>query len=199
MKPVIGDSSLGITAASIVHDADELVARIHALAVELPGVPLLVQEFLTGPEYTVGVIGNPGLQHDVLPVLEVDYSKLDPSLPPILGYESKWDPESPYWSQIAYHESHAPLEIRHAMIDASLSLFQQLGCRDYARFDFRADAEGRPKLLEVNPNPGWCWDGKLNLMAELAGWSYAEMLRRIIESAQERVVAERERGERAVA
>ena len=79
------------------------------------------------------------------------------------------------------------------MIDASLLLFQQLGCRDYARFDFRADAAGRPKLLEVNPNPGWCWDGKLNLMAELEGWSYAELLRRIVVAAQERVVAERER------
>jgi hypothetical protein len=75
------------------------------------------------------------------------------------------------------------------MVDAALLLFQRLGCRDYARFDFRADPEGRPKLLEVNPNPGWCWDGKLNLMAELAGWSYPDLLRRILEVAQERVVA----------
>lgn len=193
LKPVTGDSSIGITAESVVHDAAELVERIHALGVELPGVPLLVQEFLTGPEYTVGVIGNPGIQHDVLPVLEVDYSKLDATLPPILGYESKWEPDSPYWTQIRYEESRAPVEVRNAMIDASITLFQQLGCRDYARFDFRADAEGVPKLLEVNPNPGWCWDGKLNLMAELEGWSYAELLRRIIAAAQEREVAERER------
>jgi len=200
VKPVIGDSSIGITVDSVVHDASELVERIGALGLEMPGVPLLVQEFLTGPEYTVGVVGNPGISHHVLPVLEVDYSKLDPSLPPILGYESKWDPESPYWRDVRYEESRAPIDVRNAIIDASISLFQQLGCRDYARFDFRADAKGRPKLLEVNPNPGWCWDGKLNLMAELEGWSYAELLRRILAAAQERVVAERERqGERTPA
>jgi D-alanine-D-alanine ligase len=196
IKPVYGDSSVGITAASVVHDATELVERIHELGIELPRVPLLVQEFLSGPEYTVGVIGNPGIQHEVLPILEVDYSKLDPTLPPILGYESKWEPESPYWNQVRYEESHAPVEVRHAMMDASIALFQELGCRDYARFDFRADAQGVPKLLEVNPNPGWCWDGKMNLMAEFEGWSYEELLRRILHAAQEREAAERERGRR---
>ncbi|MEZ5856964.1 MAG: hypothetical protein R3D67_20325 [Hyphomicrobiaceae bacterium] len=42
------------------------------------------------------------------------------------------------------------------MIESSTRLFERLGCRDYARFDFRADARGEIKLLEVNPNPGWC-------------------------------------------
>ena len=55
------------------------------------------------------------------------------------------------------------------MIEHSARLFERLGCRDYARFDFRADAKGEIKLLEVNPNPGWCWDGKVNLMAGFAG------------------------------
>ncbi|MCB0333019.1 MAG: hypothetical protein KDD55_05935, partial [Bdellovibrionales bacterium] len=52
--------------------------------------------------------------------------------------------------------------------------------RDYARFDFRCNSSGEMKLLEVNPNPGWCWDGKLNIMAEWAGWSYAELLKNIL-------------------
>ena len=60
----------------------------------------------------------------------------------------------------------------------------RLGCRDYARFDFRSDGEGNIKLLEANPNPGWCWDGKLNLMAEFAGYTYAELLCLIVEAAQ---------------
>ncbi len=55
------------------------------------------------------------------------------------------------------------------MIEHSARLFERLGCRDYARFDFRADAKGEIKLLEVNPNPGWCWDGKVNLMAGFSG------------------------------
>ena len=76
------------------------------------------------------------------------------------------------------------------MIDYSNILFERLGCRDYARFDFRADAEGEIRLLEVNPNPGWCWDGKLNLMAEIAGLRYSDLLKLIIEAAQERVAAQ---------
>jgi len=193
VKPVRGDSSIGITQASVVESAEELMDRLGSLRSELPGVPLLVQEYLTGTEYTVGIVGNPELAHEVLPVLEVDFENLAPGLPQILSYESKWEPDSPYWNQIRYRESKAPAEILNAMIDASQLLFRRLRCRDYARFDFRADAKGRPKLLEVNPNPGWCWDGKMNLMAEFAGWSYAELLRRVIHAGQERVAAERER------
>src|SRR3546814_8063957 len=75
------------------------------------------------------------------------------------------------------------------MTDYSCLMFERLGCRDYARFDFRADAAGTPKLLEVNPNPGWCWDGKFNLMAAFDGLRYADLLRLILEAAQNRVVA----------
>jgi D-alanine-D-alanine ligase len=191
VKPTCGDGSVGITQRAVVSSAEELVERVAALGRLLPGQPLLVQEFLSGPEYSVGVIGNPGLSHNVLPILEVDYSGLQEGLPRILSYESKWDPESPYWSQIRYVESGAGPEIKNPMIDASLTLFQRLGCRDYARFDFRIGSDGVPKLLEVNPNPGWCWDGKLNLMAGYAGVRYSDLLRWILEAAQERVMAER--------
>ena len=68
----------------------------------------------------------------------------------------------------------------------SRAMFERLGCRDYARFDYRADAAGRVKLLEVNPNPGWCWDGHLARMAEYAGMSYAEMLGDILAACAER-------------
>ena len=69
----------------------------------------------------------------------------------------------------------------------SARLFERLGCRDYARFDFRTAADGEIKLLEVNPNPGWCWDGKLNLMAQWANWSYSDLLRAIIAAASQRI------------
>ncbi|MBV8492314.1 MAG: D-alanine--D-alanine ligase, partial [Alphaproteobacteria bacterium] len=151
----------------------------------------LIQEFLTGPEYSIGIVGNPGANCRVLPILEVDYSALNPELPRLLTYESKWIPDSPYWSQIAYREARLDEDTRRKMTDYANILFERLGCRDYARFDFRADAAGEIKLLEVNPNPGWCWDGKLNLMAEMAGLRYPDLLRFILEAAQERVAAQR--------
>lgn len=188
VKPNYGDSSIGITKDSVVHNPVQLVAYLEKLRDELPGRPLLVQEYLTGNEYSVGVIGNPGLSIRTLPILEVDYTGLDPELPKILGYESKWIPGSPYWTDIKYREARIDEDTARKLVDYSTVLFERLGCRDYARFDFRADARGTIKLLEANPNPGWCWDGKLNFMAEYAGLRYADLLRMIIEAAQERVV-----------
>ncbi|MDH5490589.1 MAG: methyltransferase domain-containing protein [Myxococcales bacterium] len=187
LKPARGDSSVGITASSIVYSPREAVEAHTRLSAEFPGVPVLVQEYLTGSEYAVGLVGNPGFGYRVLPVLEVDYSQLPAGLPPILGYESKWHPDSPYGSKIRYVRARASDEAIGDMVSSSMKLFERLGCRDYARFDFRADAEGVIKLLEVNPNPGWCWDGKLNLMAGFEGASYADLLRWIIEAAAERV------------
>jgi D-alanine-D-alanine ligase len=191
IKPNYGDSSIGITQHAVVHTWEEAIAYLNNLRQQLPGVPILIQEFLTGPEYSIGIVGNPGANCRVLPILEVDYSALDPELPRLLTYESKWIPDSPYWSQIAYREARLDEDTRRKMTDYANILFERLGCRDYARFDFRADAAGEIKLLEVNPNPGWCWDGKLNLMAEMAGLRYPDLLRLILEAAQERVAAQR--------
>ena len=190
IKPNYGDSSIGITKDAVVHTWEEAITCLGRLRAQMPGCPILIQEFLTGPEYSVGIIGNPGQGYRVLPPLEVDYSRLDLALPQLLPYESKWIPDSPYWMQISYREARLDEEGRRKMIDYSNILFERLGCRDYARFDFRADAEGEIRLLEVNPNPGWCWDGKLNLMAEMAGLRYSDLLKLIIEAAQERVAAQ---------
>src|SRR5690606_30070877 len=164
-----------------------LMDYLERLRAEFPRRPILVQEYLTGPEYSVSLVGNPDQGLRALPLLEVDFSRLDPSLPRILGYESKWEPESPYWTQIRYHEASLPDRIQSQLVEHSARLFERLGCRDYARFDFRADAQGEIKLLEVNPNPGWCWDGKVNLMAGFQGMRYAELLGQILAAAEERL------------
>ncbi|MCB9663397.1 MAG: methyltransferase domain-containing protein [Alphaproteobacteria bacterium] len=191
IKPALGDSSVGITEQSVVHTPTEAVEAVARLRIQLPDVPILVQEYLTGVEYTVGLVGNPSLGFQVLPVLEVDYDDLPEGLPHILSYASKWDNDSPYVTRVRYVEARAGDEVLRPMIDASMRLFERLGCRDYARFDWRTDANGEVKLLEVNPNPGWCWDGKLAMMAELQGSSYADLLRWILEAAQTRIQASR--------
>lgn len=188
VKPNYGDSSIGITQDAVVHTPEQLIEYLSKLRDELPGRPVLIQEFLPGEEFSVAIIGNPGLGYQVLPVLQVDYSGLDPGLPWILGYESKWEPDSPYWTQIKYREADTHEEVKRRLVDRSILLFERLECRDYARFDFRADAAGKTKLLEINPNPGWCWDGKLNYMAGFAGLRYADLLRMILMAAQDRAV-----------
>jgi len=185
IKPALGDNSLGITRASLVSGPEQAAATLRSLHEILPDRPLLLQEFLSGAEYTVGIIGNPGSSY-VLPILEVDYSGLV-GVPPILCDESKWHPDSPYWTDIKYRP--ADLKQGHAerLIAQSAQLFGRLGCRDYARFDYRADGDGHIKLLEVNPNPGWCRDGKMSLMAEMAGLSYIDMIEMILDAARRRL------------
>jgi D-alanine-D-alanine ligase len=191
LKPNFGDSSIGITKDAVVANERALLEYLEKVRALFPKrlMPVLVQEYLTGAEYSVGMVGNPDQGLRALAILEVDFSRLDPTLPKILGYESKWDPGSPYWTQIKYHEASLPDHIQQQVIEHSARLFERMGCRDYARFDYRADAKGEIKLLEVNPNPGWCWDGKLNIMAGFQGMRYSELLGQILQAAVERTGA----------
>ncbi len=186
IKPNRGDGSVGITAESIVHDAREAAACLERLHALLPNESLVAQELLDGDEYGVGIVGNPADGFTLLPVLEVDYSALDPSLPRLLDYSSKTDPSSPYWTDIRFREARIDESMKARMGEWCQLLFQRLGLRDYARFDFRADANGAIKLMEVNPNPAWCWDGKLAHMAGLMGERHSGLLRLIIEAARRR-------------
>lgn len=189
IKPNRGDGSVGITEAAIVSDAEAATARIEALRVELPGCDILLQEYLSGTEYGFGLIGNVQGGFTALPMLEVDYSKLDPQLPRLLSYGSKVDPDSPYWTDIGFRAAALDTADQHQVRNWCISLYDRLQLRDYVRFDFRADRNGQLKLMEVNPNPAWCWDGKLAHMGKIAGLSHGEVLSLIIEAAERRISA----------
>ena len=148
--------------------------------------PILIEEFLEGKDLSIGIIGNSPDSYTVLPIIEEDYSCLPEKLPKICGYEAKWLKESPYWG-IRSIPANIDEEAERIMVECSLKLFERLECRDYCRFDWRLDSWGNPKLLEVNPNPGWCWDGHLAKMCAIRGISYSEMLKMIIEAAETRI------------
>jgi D-alanine-D-alanine ligase len=187
VKPNFGDSSFGIIQDSVVQTPEELIDAVAQIRRRFGyQQPILVEEFLLGKDLSVGIIGNPPNEYTVLPIIEEDYSSLPPGLPHLCGYEAKWLPDSPYWNLCSIPA--ALSERTHNFLeDASIKLFIRLECRDYARFDWRLDSEGNPKLLEVNPNPGWCWDGHLAKMSQLAGLSYSDMLEAIISAAAARL------------
>jgi D-alanine-D-alanine ligase len=188
VKPNMGDSSIGITKDSVCHNIKQLENVIVKLRVKIGfDVTILIEEFLSGKDLSVGIIGNLPDSYTVLPIIEEDYSDLPPHLPKICGYEAKWDPKSPYWKKLKSIEADLAEDTTRFLIASCLKLFARLECRDYARFDWRLDRSGTPRLLEVNPNPGWCWDGHLAKMAKLAGTSYKEMLHMILKSCEERV------------
>ena len=187
VKPNAGDSSFGITQNSVCYNLEALGNALVEVRNQFGyNKPILVEEFLEGKDLSVGIIGNPSLSYKVLPIIEEDYSALPEGLPRICGYEAKWDPTSPYWNLKSIRADISE-EVADFLSASCLNLFDRLECRDYARFDWRMDANGTPRLLEVNPNPGWCWDGHLAKMAALKNLSYQDMLAMILKACEERV------------
>jgi D-alanine-D-alanine ligase len=188
VKPNRGDGSVGITRDAVVRSPDEACAYLAWMREALPGAAALIQEYLPGAEYGLALVGNPGHGFVAFPPLEVDFSELSPELAPILSFESKTGPETPY----------SAVRIRRAAVDeetvATLRrraelLFARLHCCDYARFDFRTGADGEIKLMEVNPNPAWSPEAKLALMAGFGGVAYPQLLERIVRVALARLAA----------
>ncbi len=186
IKPVHGDGSVGITRDSVVHERAQATRLLDWFRSALPGRDALWQEFLSGTEYGIALIGNPGLGLRAFPPLEVDYEALPEALPPILAFESKTGPENPY-GEVRIRPARLSTAQLQAMKGHAERLFARLQCRDYARFDFRTGADGVIRLLEVNPNPAWSKEAKLAKMAAFDGIDYPELLRLILASAEARV------------
>ena len=181
VKPARGDGSIGITKSSFARNAEQLVNSIDILNKTLPGMPLLIQEYLPGPEYTVGVIGNKD-NMEVLVPLEADFKAIPPEYQKMNSFEIKFGSEKVV---VDFKEAKLTRKKMRQLTDYARILFENLECRDYARFDFRTDKNGVIKLIDANPNPGIdCWE--LIDGAKYKGISNEEMLTRIIESALER-------------
>jgi D-alanine-D-alanine ligase len=144
--------------------------------------PALVQHFLRGREFNVGLLGGRKIQ--VLPLAEVDYSQLPKKIPPIMSYAAKWVETS-----VEYQRTNV---ICPARVDASLTAlisktaakaFRAVGGWGYGRVDIRLDEDGQPVILEVNCNP--CLDSGMGLArsAEQAGIDYPHMLQTIVKAA----------------
>lgn len=187
VKPNFGDSSFGITQRNVIYNGEELISVISQLREQFGyNSPILIEQFLPGKDLTCGIIGNSYDDFHILPISEDDYSELPAELPKICGYEAKWLPDSPY-SKIKSIKAELPAETEELIQRSSIKLFERLECRDYARFDWRLDVEGNPKLLEVNPNPGWCWDGHLAKMAGYNNIDYEGMILKILNTAEKRL------------
>ena len=169
VKPVAEGSSKGVRASSRVEGPQELVRQV-AWVLQTYGQPALVESYLPGREFSVGLLGN-AAPH-ALPVLEVR-----PALPV----------ESPDHFVYCYHTKSrnletflcpAPVEpaLQRRLESYSRAVFRALGLRDVARVDFRLDAEGTPRFLEVNPLPGLSSASLLTAQAEAAGLEVAAVV-----------------------
>jgi D-alanine-D-alanine ligase len=195
VKPNAEGSSKGIGSTSVVDTEDELRAAVK-LTVERYRQPALVEEYIAGREFTVGLLGDK--RPRVLPPMEIRFKKKDNSRP-VYDYAVKQE-----WEEYVYYECPANLTDaeQRAMEKIARATFWALDCRDVARVDMRMDADGRIYVLEVNPLPGLTPGySDLVLIAKACGMEYDQLiaeimtggLRRMREKRREERELERER------
>jgi D-alanine-D-alanine ligase len=151
VKPASEDGSAGLDQGSVVTNETDLDERIaHLLAAY--GPPILVEEFIEGRELNVAWIE--GSQHPKLIISEIIFADASPGYWPIVTYDAKWRPRS-YEFKATPPRSPADVspELARQLQALAQNAFRLLGCRDYARADFRVRPPGEIYLLEVNPNP----------------------------------------------
>ncbi len=173
VKPVAEGSSKGVHGSSLVHDPDELRASVVRL-VDLYGQPALVEAFLPGREFTVGLLGGP--EPRVLAPMEILFGEGES----LYSFGDKLA-----FGRIRYEcPAKTTPELDEALRDVALRAFHALGCRDVARVDLRLDAQGRVSFIECNPLPGMTPGfSDLCLAAEAEGISYVELVETILKPA----------------
>lgn len=184
VKPAHEDGSVGISDASIVNSVAELRKRVQHIHHEFDQ-PALVEQFIQGRELNVAILGHKHPQ--VLPVSEIDFSGLLPGMHHIVSYEAKWLNGTPaYEGTRGVCPTKLPAGKDAELKRVALECFHLIGCRDYARIDFRLTPSGDAYVLEVNPNPDISDDAGFARSARAAGYSFPDIIAKIIESALER-------------
>lgn len=186
VKPSLGYGSIGVSADSVVTEPQAARRVLKRLRDELGFGFAVLDEYLPGPEYSAAMVGN-ATSLELFPPLELDYSKLPGDMPRILPYEAKVDPQSVYWTHVELRPAELSEEHREVLERYCRLAFERLGCHDHARFDFRCDADGQPRLIDVNPGPSWYPGGMFASMAGYAGYDYAAFLKLLLETGRERI------------
>jgi D-alanine-D-alanine ligase len=183
VKPPQEDASLGITSKSVVHDLRELFTRIDELQSAFQQ-PVLVEQFVEGREFYVGVLGNANAQP--LPVMELDFSGFPVGVPRIASWEAKWgDDGSGSGAQFAGTRSIFPTDVPTALTErmqqAAVEAFHALRLRDYARIDLRVTNDEEIFVIEVNPNCYLERESEFARAAAEGGLAYDALIARILE------------------
>jgi len=178
VKPAYEGSSKGIRLTSLVEDAKQANEAIER-SLDKYHQPAMMEKVILGDEVTVGITGNSppkvlGVMR-ILPKQRNDYF--------LYTLEVKRN-----YLELVDYECPACLEekVLQRIQASSLKAFQALGCRDFARLDFRISAGGVPYFLEINPLPGLGTHSDLVIMAKKLGWTHRQLISAVLNAALER-------------
>ena len=175
VKTLHEGTSKGITQHSRVENFQQLKVQVEHINRNY-NQPALVEEFIKGTEFTVGVIGNnPPI---AMPV--VQYA---------IGGKTSLGNEFYSYRHVAEklveHICPAPIEEKLALRlqDLAVRVYKSVDCRDFGRVDFRVDEKGNPYVLEINPLPNLSPDDVFVLFGKVKGMSYNEIINKIMDEA----------------
>lgn len=177
-KPNSEGSSKGISDLAVIHNADELKGMISR-SFQLYGEPMLIEEYIKGREFTVGILGNGSGLH-VFEPMEIRYLQEDT----IYSYEVKKN----YKKFVEYH---CPPKLDADTIDqiksTSEKIYRALDCRDFSRIDFRLSNDGNLYFIEINPLPGLAPGySDYPMLAEFCGMDYQTLVKSVLNCALKR-------------
>ncbi len=178
-KPVAEGTGKGISANSKISSRAQLQRVCRQLLKEYPGQPVLVERFLPGREFTVGILGSAG---DATALATLEILLLDGADAEVYSYRNKDE-----YDQLVQYRLLAGGKLRRQIEALALNAWRALGCRDAGRIDIRLDEYGDCHFLEVNPLAGiHPQHSDLPIMARLAGMDYGTLIGLIMASALQR-------------
>ncbi len=187
VKPTSEDGSIGIDNDSVVGSVKELMERIHYIHEEFDA-PALIEEYIEGREMYAAVLGNEN--PEVLPMVELDLSRLPEGTPKIAGKEVKWEKDTEaYRVTKSAPAEDLDEETAKRLSDTALAVYQALKLRDYGRIDMRLTNKGEVYVIEANPNPWLSSGAEFHMAARKAGRTYTQLISEIVDLAKARYTA----------
>jgi D-alanine-D-alanine ligase len=188
VKPMLEDGSIGIDAESVVNSVKELMERVEYIQNEFDS-PALIEEYIEGREIYAAILGSYERAH-VLPLVELDLSRLPKGTPKIASWDVKFEKDTAVHkltkSSVAENLDE---ETASRLSETALAAYRAVKLRDYGRIDMRLSPKGEVYVIEANPNPWLSSKHEFAMAAKASGRSYAQLIGEIVEAAMARYAA----------
>ncbi|MCK9572107.1 MAG: ATP-grasp domain-containing protein [Candidatus Omnitrophica bacterium] len=178
VKPRFEGSSKGLSESSRVEDMQGLKKQVEFI-IKTYKQPALVEEFISGSEFTVAIVGNE--TPEIMPIVQI---KIDGKL----QLKDKFYTFARITSDRLEYICPAKIneELKNKINDLALRVYRAVDCQDFGRVDFRVDSSGQPYVLEINPLPSLSTEDVFMLLATTIGITYEQMIGKILNSAIKR-------------
>lgn len=185
VKPGLEDGSIGIDEGAVVKNVKEMMERIQYIQDEFDS-PALIEEYIEGREIYAGILGSYE-RAQVLPLIELDLSKLPEGTPKIATYDVKFEKNTEAYKLTKSHIAEdLDEETTKRLSDTALAAYRALKLRDYGRIDMRLAPNGDVYVIEANPNPWLASRQEFAMAAKASGLTYTELIGSIVDLAMSR-------------